>query len=295
MKVYQLYDGTLVGFYQEAGFELEVQYYEDIYEEKIVWETITDVIMVPVEVPGYFLPEHWETESRRYLIPEHKEYQYVIIEAHWEYKTWTEEAHWGTREYWLEPHIEIRYRFVGTEEQRAGRYGWEQVDGEWEFVGTEEQRAGRAGWESYEVEIPGCWEDRRVWFPEVTRTTKTWVPMHEELQLVTVPDAYEVREEKVFYPSKWIPAYTEMRPKTVEREIWHTENVFIARMPVYSAVDPSQATMFTVEELLPAPVDVPYAEDIVTIKNVLTGDVLRTTADYIGMATRIDDDEFVVP
>jgi len=295
MKVYQLRDGTMVGFYQEAGAELTVQYFEDVWEKQMVWETITEVVMVPVPKPGYWLPAHTETMSREYLIPEHTEYQLVVIEEHWEYKEWKEAAHWGTREYWLEPSIEIQYRFVGTEEQRAGRLGWAEEEGEWTFVGTEEQREGRAGWESYEVEVPGFWEERRIWFPDVTRTTKTWVPMHEELRLVTVPDKYEIVTEEVLIPERWTGMRWVDEPRTQEKEVWHFEDVFVGRLPVYSLVDPAQATMFTVEELIKAPVDEIGVEDVVTIRNVLTGEVLRTTARYLGMATRLDDNEYVVP
>jgi len=273
MKVYQLFDGTLVGFYREAGFELEVLYYEDVYETRMVEKTemVLKVSPPDMRLDRYWIEGHYET--RTYTIPAHTEYQLVVIPGHYEKRTITTDAHWGTREYWLEEHIEIQYRYEGEPGKEAGR----------------------AGWVAYEVVIPGCWEERRIWFPKMTRTITVWVDIHEELQLVTIPAKTEDRREWVARRelTRWVDYGSK---ETYEERKWmEEEEVFVGRLPVYSAVDPSQATVFTVEEHSLAPVDVPYAEDIVTIRSVESGEVFTTTANYIGMATRIDDDEFVVP
>jgi len=317
MKIYQLYDGTLVGFYREEGFELQCVMYRDVYEQRTVTKMVEKEVTVSEWRAGEMIPGHWIDETRRYLIPEHTQYQPVVIEEHWEYKTWTEPAHWGTREYWLSPHIEIEYREVPGhyeiqpvwfEEHTITKYYWREphpargLPGAWipyEAVvpaGYSDTRVWvDTSYEPYEVEIPGCWVDRRVWFPEVTRTTKKWVPLHEELQLITIPDAYEVRTERLWIGARLLPAYREMVTKKIMVEETTTEEVWVGYAPVYSAVDPSQATMFRVVDKEPAPEEVTYATDIVTVENVETGEELQTTAVYVGMATRIDDNEFVVP
>lgn len=295
MKLYQTIDGTMIGFYKERGGEVQAMMYRDVYETVMVKKSERVLTVSPPDqrLERYWIEGHWETGE--YYVPEHKEYQLVVIEEHWEYKTWTEEAHWGTREYWLEPHVEIRYRFVGTSEQRAGRAGWEMVDDEWVFVGTSEQRAGRAGWESYEELIPGVWQERRIWFPEVTRTTKTWVPMHEELQLVTVPETTEVR--RVWIPIREMHRWIDYGSK----ETWSTrtwfepEEVWVGYEPVYEFMDENQVRLFEVVALTTAVPGIYGDEDSIVIRNRMTGEELTTTARYLGLAERIADNEFVVP
>lgn len=339
MKLYQTIDGTLIGFYQESGGEVQAIMYRDVYE------TVRECEIKEVEesyrewIDGIYLPSHTEMESREYFIPEHTEYQLVVVEDHWEYKTWTEEAHWGTREYWLGPHTEIRYRQVDGhyeikphwfEEYSITKY--RTVQGFWEAYerdipprGVTEQTEPPYTWyrwieqhvesyeevipagykdtrvwidtyqEPYEEEIPGCWQERRIWFPKVTRTTKKWVPMHEELQLVTIPDSYETRVEEIIYPDKWTQARWERKTRLVEKEVCTVKEVWVGYEPVYSYVHPSQVTTFEVNKLVRAPADRPDLEDSVILTNTLTGEVLTTTATYLGLATRIDENEYVVP
>lgn len=381
--VYQLIDGTLVGFYRESGTELIVQYYQDVYETRIVnkSERTMHLTLPDLRLERYYVSGHWGL--REFTILEHTEYQYVKIEGQWKYTTWTEPAHWGTREYWLEPYTEIHYREVEgywetTDEYIQGhseiqevwipeysetryrevaahtevqniwvdgyyvtRYYWREAHPArgleaawipyqlfipggykdtrvWVPAATEEYQVIVPGYfedqrvwvegryeevpvwhksyfEPYEVEIPGVWQERRIWFPDVTRTTKAWIPVHEELRLVTVPETTEVR-------NVWIPIEEKFR--TVDygsKEVWttrywqETEEVFIGRLPVYSQVDPETALMFTVESLVRAPADDPDAEDHVVIRNVLTGEVLTTSARFMGQANRLGINEYVVP
>lgn len=361
MKLYQTIDGTLIGFYQERGGEVQAVMYRDVYETVMVEksETITKVSPDDWRLLKWWKPAHWE--MRTYTIPEHEEYQPVIIEEHWEYKTWTEPAHWGTREYWLEPYIEIRYREVPghTETQwvwfeeysvtryrevpghyetkniwvpgyYVTRYYWREASPargleaawipyeHWIEAGYKDQRvwietfteeyeeiipAGEKEsrvWvetyhEPFEVEIPGAWQTRRQWIPEVTRTTKQWVPMHEEVRLVTVPETTETRTE-------WVELEELHRQVnyggkvTYETRTWlEPEEVWIGYEPVYEYVDESKVRLFEVLELLPGAAPGPDYEDVITLRNMANGEELKTTATYMGMATRIADNEFIVP
>lgn len=361
MKLYQTIDGTLIGFYRERGGEVQALMYRDVYETVMVEksEMVFTFGKPNLKLEQIWREGHWV--QRVFTIPEHEEYQPVIIEEHWEYKTWTEPAHWGTREYWLEPYVEIRYRevpghtetqWVWSEEYSVTRYRevpghyetqniwvpgyyvtryyWREASPargleaawipyqHWIEDGYKDQRvwvdtyteeyeeiipAGEKEsrvWvetyqESYEFEVPGAWQDRRVWFPEVTRTTKTWVPMHEEVILVTVPETTESR--RVWEAGRVIEVWVDYGTKdSWEKRTWfEPEQVWVGYEPVYEYVDESKVRLFEVLELLPGAAPGPDYEDVITIRNMATGEELRTTATYLGLATRVADNEFVVP
>jgi len=271
--------------------------YRAVTRKVQVWHTEMLPAKQRREVAGAFLPDHTETETRTYLVPEHEETRKRIVPGHYEDVTTTVPAHWGTREYWLEPHTEIRYRFVGTSEQRAGRAGWEVVDGEYVFVGTSEQRAGRAGWESYEVEIPGCWEERRVYFPETTRTMKTWIDEYAEHYKVTIPEETVTREEEVYYPAVLLPphvVYDDVMVESTWRE-WEEQEF---QEPIFGYADLPYTENLELVAHTRAPVMVIVGEtehDKLKIKVVATGEEFVIDADYVGCATRIGDNEFVIP
>ena len=259
------------------------------------WKTVITEITTPDNWvrTRYYIEGHeglvWKTE------PEHEETRTRVVVEHYEQKTETIPAHWGTREYWLEQHIEIEYRFVGTEEQRSGRYGWELVDDEWVFIGTEEQRAGRVGWEAYEVEIPGCWQERRIWFPEVTRTYDVLVPEHEEEYKVVVP-------ERKWSEMEWIPIQEAYRwvnlggKKVIgEDVVWVCEEVEVEE-PIYSYY--SEYDEYELTERVRGPVMVIVGEpvgDMLTLKVLATGQEIKVEAKYVGLAKQIDSNKFVAP
>jgi len=295
MKLFKIIDGAYLGFYQERGGTVFVSGYRTVKERTWVCKMVTEEHLTP----DNWVRTRYYIEGHEGLVqktePEHEETKTRVIPEHYETKTETIPAHWGTREYWLEPHIEIRYRFVGTEEQRSGRYGWEQVDGEWVFVGTEEQRAGRAGWESYEEEIPGCWEERRIWFPEVTRTYDVLVPEHEEEYTVVVP-------ARTYSEMGWIPIqeayrWTNLGGKLVtqEHEVCGWEDVEVEQ-PIYSYYNPEDEYDLIDRERGPVWVIAgPPEGDKLQLRIIESGDIIDVEAKYLGIGTRTDDNKYVLP
>lgn len=295
MQVFFRPGGPFLGFYRELGSPVRIVRTRKVVKRVQVWHTEDIPTVIEGELVHTSLPIEGHYETRSFLVPEQQVQKSRIVEEHYEEKMVTEPAHWGTREYWLEPHIEIRYRFVGTEEQRAGRAGWEQVEGEWVFVGTAEQRAGRAGWEAYEVEIPGCWVERRIWFPEVTRMQKVLVREHLEYYTETIPEHEETREV-------WVDAYVKhiavRRPdKTVmvKTTWWDWEEKEVDD-PVYAYANyPDTDYLKLLSHTRGAVWPPAEAWDTLEIKILATGDVYTTSAEYIGFATRIGENEFVIP
>lgn len=148
-------------------------------------------------------------------------------------------------------------------------------------------------WETEEEVItPGHYERQMIWHPEYYVTRYYWREAHPARGLIAMWIPYQhlmpagVRETRV-----WVEEKVEY-----ETEV-HTEfqDVWIGREPVYEFVDPEQNRMFEVGELIPDVVDVPDYKDIIIIINSQTGEVLRTTARYLGMAEQIDINEYVVP
>lgn len=284
-----------MGFYNERGSTVRIVGTRQV-ETQV---RVRHVEMEDVTIPGewvrtrVWLDGHYETQ--KYYVPEMSELKKRIVPEHYEKRTETVAAHWGTREYWLSPHTEIRYRFVGTSEQRAGRAGWEIVDGEHVFVGTSAQRAGRAGWESYEVEIPGCWEDRRVWFPETTRTYTVFVPEKSEHYREVIPAYYEDRE--VWIDGREIERAVQ-RPDVVtqvEKE-WFTWETKMVDDPIFEKIFDED---FEKYELVSADQAVwriaGHDVDKITIRNIETGIAYDWECEFVGYATRTGDNTYVVP
>ena len=112
------------------------------------------------------------------------------------------------------------------------------------------------------VWVEGHYDTEKFWVPETTKEEQVWVP--PEIEIVNVP-------------------YQEF------------EKVWVGREPVYEYIDPMFTQAYEVLELIEGPEDQPWLEDIITIQNTETGEVLRTTATYIGLAQQIDENEYVVP
>jgi len=295
MLVYWCKGGPFLGFYKELGSTVRIAGTRKLTRTVQVWHTEMVEIRVPVHHDGLYLhiPGHYE--DKMFWVPEEMVTKTRTVPEHYEKRTETTPAHWGTREYWLEPQIEIRYRFVGTAEQRAGRAGWELIEGEYVFVGTSEQRAGRAGWESYEEVIPGCWQERRIWFPDVTRTYTVWVPEQEETYVEIVPEHYEMREVTIPYWSGYREILIEGETKMIEKTWYEWEEVEVDD-PIFAYADPPNIDNYELVDKKRGYVWPPEeAWDTLKIRNVFTGEIFEMKAEYVGCAQRIGDNEFVVP
>lgn len=169
-------------------------------------------------------------------------------------------------------------------------------------------------WKEEEVYVQGKYERQMIWHPEYYVTRYYWREAHPArgLEAMWIPYQHLMpageKETRVWVEGHYDTERTWVQETTRTERVWvppekdyvtveykELEEVWVGSQAIFSSVDPTQATMFTVEELIKAPEDQPDVEDIITIRNVMTGDVLHTTATYLGMAVRIDDNEFVLP
>lgn len=273
MKVYQTIDGTLIGFYHEAGTELQCVTFQDLYEQQLVTKERQEEITIPGYYEEYDIvtPGFWKEEE-------------VYVQGHYELQMVWHPEYSVTRYREVPGHYEIQNIWVP--EYTVTRYYWREAH---------PARGLEAAWIPYEETIPAGFKDQRVWVNTYTEEYQELMPAGEKETRVWVEGEFVTErtwvEETTRTERVWVPPSKDY--VTVEYQV--LEEVYVGRQAVFSSVDPAQATTFTVEDLIPAPVDQTDVEDIITIRNVLTGDVLRTTATYLGMATRIDDNEFILP
>lgn len=294
MKLYQLKDGTMVGFYREKGAEVEAVMYRDVYEQQLVTKTREVPVTVPghwevVEVtdPGYWkrelvvTPGHYEPQEKCW--EEHTETRYRTVEAHYEIKPvwYPEETITKTRVipgYWEPYERDIPPR--GVYEETGPPYTW------YRWIPEHE--------EEYEVVIPGYFKDQKVWVEATVepyevvidagcKTTYVWRESYGTWTDVWVEPV--TRKEKV-----WVEEKTEY----VTEEYKELEDVWVGREPVYSMVDPTEDRLFEVVSLNVEATGSWEMGDSITIRNIMTGEELTTQASYLGLANRISENEFAI-
>lgn len=295
MKLYQTIDGTMIGFYNERGGEVQCVMYRDLYEarkvikyreEKIWIKSTQDTVMILL--PGFWDERRVETpgrfEDRAVRIPEHEEEKLVEIPGFYERRLVQLPGKYEIKPVWFE-------------EYYVTKYYWREAH---------PARGLEAAWIPYQELVPAGYSDTRVWVEGEWRTKVVWVDATWEYQMVTVPEAWGTetiwiepvsRTRKIWVPSKYVSVLIGEpgRYETRIVEYTVTEEVWIGYEPVYSYVDQTQGTLFEVLELYPGAAPGPDFEDVITIRNRLTGEELRTSAKYIGMGTKVDENEFVVP
>lgn len=295
MKLYQTIDGTLIGFYRERGGEVQAIMYRDVYETKQVTKTKEERVWIPstIKTVPWFISGRWDLrtyevpgrfEDRRVWIPAYEEEQLVEIPGFYERRyvqepsgyqiqpVWFEE-HTITKYYWREAHPArgLEAAWIPYEETVPAGYSdtrvW--VEGEWRAKIFRVD----ATWEYQMVTVPGDWGTETIWIEPLTWTRKIWI------------DARSV-EILTGEPGRW---------ETQVVEYYETVEVQTGYEPVYSFIDETQVTLFEVLELYPGAGEGPDFEDVITIRNRLTGEELKTTAKYLGLGTRIEDNEYIVP
>lgn len=169
-------------------------------------------------------------------------------------------------------------------------------------------------WKEEQVYVQGHYEIQNIWVPEYYVTRYYWREAHPArgLEAAWIPYQHLIpagyKDQRVWVEGEFVPERTWVEETTRTERVWvppekdfemveyqELEEVWVGREPVYEYVDPMMVQAFEVLELIPAPEDQPDVEDIITIRNTETGEVLRTTATYLGLAEQIDDNEYVVP
>lgn len=316
MKLYQTIDGTLIGFYQERGGAVQAVLYRDVYETELVTKTREVEVIVPgyyeefdIITPGYWKEEEvWSSgyyrrqmiwkpeysvtryrevpghyEIRNVWVPEYTVTRYREVEGHYEIQPFWFEEHTITKYYWREPHPArgLPGAWIPYEEVVPAGYSDTRV---WVDTYTEE----------YEEVIPAGYKDQRVWVDTYTEEYQEIIPAGESMGRVWVEGKYIIEdvwvEETTRTERVWVPAT--VTHETVEYQEF--EEVWAGREPVYEYVDPAQVRLFEALELIEAPAGQIKVEDAIVIRNTLTGEELTTTARYLGLATKIDENEYVV-
>lgn len=295
MKLYQTIDGTLIGFYKEKGGAVQAVLYRDIYEQQMVNKIRQEV----TRTPGYFktetitVPGYWKTER-------------VYVQGHYEIQPyWFEEysitryrevpGHYEILQHWFEEYSITRYRTVpGYWEPYEVTRPADPVTGRIEVTYTQ-YRWIEEHVEEYEEVIPAGFKDTRVWVDTKTEPYEEIMPAGFKDTRVWVDGKFEDEEVWVKETTKieqvWVDEVIERKDVPYQE----LEEVWVGREPVYEYIDPMQVQGYEVLELIEAPAGRPDIEDSITIRNTETGEVLTTTATYIGLAQQIDENEYVVP
>jgi len=295
MKLYQTVDGTMIGFYQETGGAVQCTSYRDVYEQKLVTKTRE----VPVEIPGYYeqvtITEPGYYKFERQYVQGHYERQMVWHPAYTVTRYREVPGHFEIMPYWFEEYSVTRYRTVpGYWEPYKVTRPADPVTGRIE-VTYKQYRWIAEHVEEYEEIIPAGYKETRVWVETFTEEYQEIMPAGE-------------RETRVWVDGKYDDVEVWVLPKTTTEQVWHEpvieyktqeyqelEEVWVGREPVYEFVDPAQVGTYEVLDLIEAATGQIVYEDSIVIRNTLTGEELTTTARYLGMATRIDENEYVVP
>lgn len=236
-----------------------------------------------------------KTREEEVTIPGHYRIDVTTIEGFWDVEVVYIEGHYDRQMVWHPEHSVTRYRevpgkyeiqSVWFDEYYVTKYYWREAH---------PARGLEAAWIPYQDLIPAGYKDTRVWVDAHTEPYQETIPAGERETRVWVAGDYETKKtwvpEQTTSERVWVPP--EVTYKTVEFQV--PEEVWVGSEPVYEYVDESQVRLFEVLELFEGAGTDPAFEDVITIRNMLTGEELRTTASYVGMATRIDENEYVVP
>lgn len=273
MKLYQTIDGTLIGFYGERGGQVTALLYQDVYESVLVTKTREEEITIPgfykiviTTIPGYWDEKEvyvqGHSEQREVWVPEYSVTRYREVPGHYERKSIWVPEYYVTRYYWREAHPArgLEAAWIPYQHLIPAGYKLQRV---WIDTYTEE----------YQEIIPAGYKLTRVWIEGEYVTEKIWIPEHEKSDRV------------------WVPPETDI----IIVEYQELEDVWVGKEPIYQYVDQSKVRLFEVLELYPGAGPGPDYEDVITIMNKLTGEELKTTARYLGLAERVADNEYVMP
>lgn len=260
-----------------AGYwDTESVYIEGHYETKEIWIPAHDVQKF-VEVPGYF-------EDRLVQLPG----QYVI-ENDWV------EGFYVTQWYWQEPHPVRGLPGMWKEYQHWIPAGYKEtrkwIEGLWV---TKEFWVDKT-YEYKTVTIPGQFTDHRVWIDGNYEDRPVWVPPTVEMETVTIAGHFDtkqawiegyVKETQISVPGKLV---------TKEHLVTH-EKTIITEVPIYAYYGPNDKWDMINKKQGPAIVLAgPWEGDELTIRVVETGAIVTVEAQWVGLAEKTDDNEYIIP
>ena len=305
----------LPGHYVDTMFERD-----GYYERRAVRIPARQVRRL-VEVNGYYetrlVQEPGGYEQKMVWFDEYSVTRYREVPAHWETGSEYVPAHYETQNIWVPGYYVTRYYWREAHPARGLEAAWIPYD-HWIEAGYKDQRVWVEGdyqdvpvWvladtEEYQEIFPAGEKLTRVWVEGEWSLKVFWVDATWEYKTVTIPETWgsetiwiepisEMR--KVWIPDKYVDVSTGERGhygwKTVQVRV--VEEVWIGYEPVYEYVDESKVRLFEVLELLEGAAPGPDYEDVITLRNMANGEELKTTATYLGLATKIADNEFVVP
>ena len=295
MQVFMMKGGGFLGFYQEIGSTVKIVGTRTVTKRVRVWETITEEVTIEGEwtEERFYIEGHYE--QRNFLVLEETVERSKMVRGQFEKNVFMVRGQFEKQEFWLEPYVEIRYRTVHIAEQPAYRDHWEQVDGVWVHFPAKEYKPAYDIQESYEVEIQGCWQDRMVWVPEHEVTEFVWVPEHEETYFEVIPEHQEVRE--VWVPIRELTRTVQQPDKviTVEQEVWSYQDVEV-QDPIFAYADPPDTDNYKIVRHVRGAVWPPSeAWDYLEILHIPTQTTFEMNAEYVGLATQTEENEFVIP
>lgn len=295
MKLYQTIDGTLIGFYQELGGAVQCTSYRDVYEQQLVTKERQEQFVMAgyyetydIVTPGYwkeeevFIPGHYERQMVWH--PEYSVTRYREVPGHYEIQPYWFEEYSVTRYMTIPAHWE-EYEVTRPADPVTGRIEVTYMQSRW----VEEEVI------EYEEVMPAGYKDTRVWVNTYTEEYEEIIEAGEKETRVWVDDRHEIENVWVKETTRAETVWIEPTIGTRTVEYQELEQVWVGHEPIYEYIDPIFVQAYEVLELVPAPPDRPDLEDSIKLRNTLTGEELTTTATYVGLGTKIDENEYVVP
>lgn len=257
-------------------YETETVYIQGHYETKEIWIPEHDEEHF-VEVPGYF-------EMRRIQEPGQYERQNI----------WVPE-YYVTRYYWQEavPARGIVGHWVEYQELIPAGYKLQRVwvPGRW----VRKEFWVDATWEYQTVTVPGQFRDHRVWVDGNYEDRPFWVPETEEKYTEEIPGFYQMRLTHVPYWSEWVSVVIPAKLEVKEVNEWVCEEIEVQE-PIYSYYGAEDEYDLVDRQRGPIMVIAgPPEGDKLQLRIIESGDIIEVEAKYLGLVTRTEFNEYILP
>ncbi len=246
------------------------------YETKEIWIPAHDVWKF-VDVDGYY-------EDQLVQLPGQYEIQNVWTEAYFVTRYYWQEAHpaRGLEGMWKPYQLEIP---AGYKDQRV----W--VDGPW---------VTKEVWIDNTIEyklvtIPGQFTDHRVWVDGNYEDHQVWVPPTTETYTVTIAEHYDTK--KTWIEPRMQRVDIKMPGKFVTKKhfVQGWEDVE-TQEPIYAYYGENDKWDMVDHKYGPVMVIAgPWEGDELTIRVVETGALVKVEVQYVGLAEKTDENEYIIP
>lgn len=296
--------------YQEPDFPVLMEKYFPAHYETQEFEvpekteTKTRVVAGHYDVKQEYIQGHYETQE--IWIPEHEEQHFVEVPGFYELRLVRVPGKWVTTEvikagYWES------YLYTRPADPVTGRIEVSFWDKRW----VPERTYSRLVWQpettmevnywvdaTYEYQtviVPGQYRDHRVWVEGEYKDVNYWVKSYIEEYTVTTPAYMEEREVLIPWFTKRFSVMHEGEWVMEEHLVCGFQDV-TKEVPVYSYYGADDEYDLIHREYGPVVVIAgPPEGDKLTLRIIESGDEVVVEAKYLGLGTRTNDNEYILP